>query len=107
MRAAIFSITAQPVENAEKAVFQAFHILNQFDIPVGSARHEENGVIHTDYTQLTAVHNPISLCYFFKSYEDETIRMVDLNTFNKNSLNIVKTPTLGKQAYIDISSQLK
>lgn len=104
VRAAIFSTAAQPVENAEKAVFQAFHLLNQFDIPVGVARTVADGVIYSDYTQLTAVHDPNSLRYYFRSYEDETIRMVDLNTFNKMSSQVMKTATLGKQTFIDISN---
>ena len=38
VRAVAFSKSALPVETAREAVLQAFHILNQFDIPKGAAR---------------------------------------------------------------------
>ena len=38
VRAVAFSKSALPVEKAEDGVLQAFHILNQFDIPKGAAR---------------------------------------------------------------------
>ena len=39
VRAVAFSKTALPVENAKAGVLQAFHILNQFDIPHGAPGH--------------------------------------------------------------------
>lgn len=83
VRASIFCITAIPSENAEKAIYQGFHLLNQFDIPVGIARTKgENGIIFTDYTQITCMRNPQSLKFYFKTYTDQTIKMVDLNQFD-------------------------
>ena len=38
VRAVAFSKSALPVETAREGVLQAFHILNQFDIPKGAAR---------------------------------------------------------------------
>ena len=43
-------ITANPSDTSDEAVFQAFHILNQFDIPVGSVRAKEGDKVYTDYT---------------------------------------------------------
>lgn len=107
VRASIFSITATPVEDVNKAVFQAFHILNQFDIPVGLARQVENGIVHTDYTLMTCVHDPINLKYYFRTYEDQTIRMVDLNKFDKNASVVKKASTVFGQSFVDISNELK
>jgi choloylglycine hydrolase len=107
VRAAVFSITAIPSLNAQEAVFQAFHILNQFDIPIGAVRAKENGIVHTDQTLATAVRDPQALRYYFKTYEDQTIRMVDLKRFDPNGKRIRKTSVKSKQPVEDISSDLR
>lgn len=107
VRAAIFSGTAIPPDNAEDGVLKAFHILNQFDIPVGISREKGNGVVYTDYTLITCVRDPQALRYFFKTYEDQTIKMVDLKKFDLNASGIKQLSTSGKQTYVDISNQLK
>ena len=43
IRAVAFSQSALPVATAHEGVLQAFHILNQFDIPKGAARGVDNG----------------------------------------------------------------
>ena len=108
VRAAIFSITATPSENSEKAVFQAFHILNQFDIPLGVARQEVKGIVHTDYTLITAVRDPQTLKYYFKTYDNQTIQMVDLKSFDLNAREVKRAETaLSSQPVFDISSKLR
>lgn len=107
VRAAIFSQTATPVATTEEAVFQAFHILNQFDIPVGIAREVENGVTHSDYTMITAVRDPINLKYYFKTYDDQNISVVDMKSFDKDSKVALVASTKGQRTYIDRTSELK
>jgi choloylglycine hydrolase len=107
VRASIYAITAVPSENAEQSVFQLFHILNQFDIPVGAARSKENGVTYSDFTQATVVHNPTNLKYYFKTYDDQTIRMVDLSTFDLSAKEIKKFSTKGTQSFVDVSKELQ
>lgn len=107
VRAAIFSTTAIPSANANEAVFQAFHILNQFDIPVGAARDKENGIIYSDYTLITCVRNPQDLKYYFKTYDDQAIRVVDLKAFDLNAKTIKKVSTVSKEKAQDITSALK
>jgi choloylglycine hydrolase len=88
VRAAIFATTAMPSATSPEAVFQAFHILNQFDIPVGIVRDVENGVVHTDSTLATTVRDPQTMRYYFKTYDDQTIKMVDLKTYDPGAKNI-------------------
>ncbi|CDR33239.1 linear amide C-N hydrolase [Criblamydia sequanensis] len=107
VRAAIFSITAIPSETSSEAVLQAFHILNQFDIPVGVAKQKVGDVIHTDYTQLTGVRDPQSLRFYFKGYEDQTIRMVDLKQLDFNGKSLLRKKISGTQKVIDLSKDLK
>ncbi len=108
VRAAIFSITAIPSENSAEAVFQAFHILNQFDIPVGAAKQKEKGIIYSDYTLITAVRNPQTLKYYYKTYENQAIHVVDLNHFDLNAKAVKRVATAtSSPPIIDVSGELK
>lgn len=106
VRAAIFSTTAIPSSNAEESIFQLFHILNQFDIPIGIARSKEGDVTYTDSTQLTCARDPESLKFYFKSYRDQTIKVIDLNQFDLNAKTIKSLDITGKSKAVDISSLL-
>lgn len=107
VRAAIFSITATPSKTSPEAVLQAFHILNQFDIPVGVVKEKAGKVIYSDYTMLTAVRDPENLQFYFKSYDDQTIRMVDLKQFDFNGKTLLKKRIAHSQKIIDMSKDLK
>lgn len=106
VRAAVFSATAIPSETADKGIQQVFHILNNFDIPVGVAREEADGVTHTDYTMLTTARDPQNLRYYYKSYDDQTIRMVDMKKFDLQAKTIKTLSTKGEQPIVDMTSQL-
>lgn len=108
VRAALFSVTAEPPKNVQEAIFQTFHILNQFDIPVGIAREAiKEGFYHSDYTQATVVHDPINLMYYFRTYNNQNIQAIDLKSFNKESNHLLTISTKGQQSYQDISKELK
>jgi choloylglycine hydrolase len=107
VRAAIFSIIAIPSDTTEKGIQQVFHILNNFDIPVGVAREESEGVIHSDYTMLTTARDPQSQRYYYKSYDDQTIRMIDLKEFDLSAKNIRLLSTKSQQPFINMSNQVK
>jgi choloylglycine hydrolase len=107
VRASIFSYTAIPSDNAGESVLQVFHILNQFDIPIGIAKETTGNIVHTDYTLATCVRDPQSLKYYFKTYDDQSIRMIDLNQFDLNAKKIKIVSFAGKEKIMDISSQLK
>lgn len=103
VRAAFFSSTAIPSDNADKTVFQAFHILNQFDIPMGSVRAIENKTAVPEYTLATTVRDPNNLKYYFKTYNDQTIKMINLNSFDLNAKEIKTFAMDGNQKVTDIS----
>jgi choloylglycine hydrolase len=64
--AALFSSYATPSKTAEELVFQVFHILNQFDIPVGAVPQKEGRKTGKDITMLTSVKDPQSLTLFLQ-----------------------------------------
>ncbi len=107
VQAAIFSTTAIPPENADEAVFQTFHILNQFDVPVGVVRQKKNGVVQIDSTQFTCVKDPQSLKYYFKTYEGQCIKVVDLKKFDLTAQSIKQASSTGIEKAMDVTSTLK
>lgn len=107
VRAAIFTITATPPETAEKGIFQGFHILNQFDIPVGLSREKVGDVVYTDYTMVTCMRDPQALKFYFKTFDDQSIKMVDLKKFDWNGTDIKTVVVSGQGTVDDISSTLK
>ena len=107
VRAAAFSGSTIPAKTAEKGVMQVFHILNSFDIPVGAARTIEEGKIFSDYTMLTVVRDTKNLRYYYKTYDDQNIKMLDMKAFDLDAKKIVKLHTLTEQKFEDVSGKLK
>ncbi len=107
VRAALFSLTATPSSTSPETVLQAFHILNQFDIPLGAVRSVEHGVTYTDQTLATTVRDPQTLRYYFRTYEDQSIKMADLSKFDLNAPKLKKMAIAGKQPIQDVSASLR
>jgi choloylglycine hydrolase len=78
VRAVAFTQSALPVDTAPQAVLQAFHILNNFDIPFGAVRQTENGQTVAEITTWTSASDLKNLHWYFKTYDDQSIRNVDL-----------------------------
>ena len=78
VRAAIYSQAAAPTANADDAVLEAFHILNQFDIPEGSVQNSAMGEPVDEVTEWTSVADLENLRWYFRTRTDQTIHMVDL-----------------------------
>jgi len=78
VRAVAFAQSAIPSDTAAKAVLQAFHILNNFDIPFGAVREIDNGQLHAEATTWTSASDLKNLRWFFKTYDDQSIHGVDL-----------------------------
>jgi len=106
VRAAFFSVAAVSSKDSEGSVNQAFHVLNQFDIPLGTVRQKEQGKTEYDYTLLTSVKNPQALRYYYRSYDDQTVRFIDLKQFDLDAKTIKDMKVEGKQKNLDISSLL-
>jgi choloylglycine hydrolase len=100
VRAVAFSQSVLPSKTGRDAVIEAFHILNQFDIPRGAAReHEkdEHGNVLADYTIWTSAIDLKATQYFFRTYENSAIRMVDLMTMDLDAKDIVKMSIKGDE----------
>jgi choloylglycine hydrolase len=107
VRASVFASTAKPAKDSTDGVFSGFHVLNNFDIPVGAVREVQDGKTHNDQTLLTTMRDPENLRMYFKTYDDQTVRMVDLNKFDLDAKEVKKLPTKGKQTVIDMSGMFQ
>jgi len=104
VRAVAFSHSVLPSQTGDDAVLETFHVLNQFDIPKGAAReHEkdEHGNILADYTVWTSATDLKTKRFYFRTYENSRIRMVDLTRMNLDGADIV---TMSMKGGEDIQS---
>jgi choloylglycine hydrolase len=107
VRAVAFAESAVPVDSAREGVLQAFHLLNQFDIPKGAARGKENGQAAADYTLWTAVSDLSNRRYYYRTFENSRIRMVDLKGVDFNAQEIKTISMSGEEQIEDVSGQAK
>ena len=64
-------------------------------------------MIHTDYTMLTTARDPQALKYYWKTYDDQTIRSVDLDALDPNAKAILRVSISGQQPVVDLTSAMK
>lgn len=107
VRAALFSANAIPSDNAEDGITHVFHLLNNFDLPKGAAVANDDGTISADYTQMTTAKDPQSLIYYYKTYDDQTIRMIDMKKLDLDAKDILKFPAVSDQPFVDMTTELK
>ena len=107
VRAVAFSKTAQPVDKAKEGVLQAFHILNQFDIPKGAAQGIEHGKEVYDYTLWTSAADLKNLRYYFRTFDNSRIRMVDIKAVNLDAQEIKTISMKGEEEIEDVSGKAK
>ncbi len=108
VRATAFIVTALPAETTFDAIKDVFHILNNFDIPKGFSREVVKGKIYADYTQLTCARDPQTLKYYYKTYDNQTVKEFDLSSFNGNTKEILIINTNeGKQTFEIVNKKMK
>jgi len=107
VRAVAFSKSAVPVETARDGVLQAFHILNQFDIPKGAARGLEHGKEVADYTLWTSAADLKNLRYYFRTFDNSRIRMIDLKAVDFDAKEIRTISIKGEEQIEDVTSTAK
>jgi len=109
VRAAMFSQAATPNADAEDAVFSAFHILNQFNIPKGSVINASVGGAQPEITEWTAVSDLQNLRWYFRTFQDQSIRVVDLKEALKVADGEIRTIEMEKstQPVTDVSTEVK
>jgi choloylglycine hydrolase len=107
VRAVAFSQSVLPSQTGYEAILQAFHILNDFDIPKGAARgrnKDEYGNIVADYTLWTSASDLKAKRFYFRSYENSQIRMVDLTKQKLDGKDIVTWSMKGDEVVKELGA---
>ena len=110
VRAAVYSANTPPAESPDDGVLQTFHVLNQFDIPLGASMRpepDEQGNPIYDYTLWSSVSDMTRCRYYFRTYDDSSIRMVDLMSLDLSGGDVLTFPMEGTEEIIDISEYLR
>jgi choloylglycine hydrolase len=108
VRAVAFSQSAVRSDTAAQAVLQAFHILNNFDIPLGAVREVDNGQMHAEATTWTSASDLKNLRWYFRTYDDQSIRSVDLAKALAAAQGEIKFITMdARQPVTDVSTNFK
>jgi choloylglycine hydrolase len=100
VRAVAFSHSVLPSKTGHDAILEAFHVLNQFDIPKGAAREHEkdaHGNVLADYTLWTSAADLKTKRYYFRTYDNSQIRMLDLMKIDLDAKDIVKMSIKGEK----------
>ena len=97
MRAAFFQSSAPVKEKVGDTVAQAFHILNNFDIPVGSQYSQnETPADIPSATQFTAASDLSGLKLYYRTMHNSSIRCIDLSKINFAKARFLSRPLDGK-----------
>ena len=83
VRAAFFQSTAPRLEKPEHTVVQAFHLLNNFDIPVGIQFSDSKLVPNMpSATQIIIATDLKNRCLYYRTMYNSTIRCIDMHTID-------------------------
>jgi len=93
IRAFAYLKSAVPVADGIESVRLAEHILNNFDLPKGYLRATPPGQQEMlDYTQWSTIADLKNGMFYVKTYEDPTLRAINLNSFDLDAKTITAAP---------------
>ena len=93
VRAAFFQSTAPRLEKTEQTIVQAFHLLNNFDIPVGIQFGDSDLVADMpSATQITIATDLSNHRLYYRTMYNSRIRCIDLHTIDFDRVNFLAEP---------------
>ena len=98
VRATFFQTTSPVWDTGFETVVQAFHILNNFDIPIGS-QHVKADIPKglPSATQFTAVTDQKAMKFYYRTAWNANIRCIDLNTIDFHKIKYQSHPLDNQQ----------
>lgn len=97
-RMTFFSLCIPEQPDVDSAVSAIFHLLNNFDIPVGVASPPSGGAeSDDDFTPWSAVADTKNLKYYWRTFGDQNIRHVDLKAALEKAKDQPLTVFMGAQ----------
>jgi len=106
VRAALFRNWVLPVHNGEHAVLQAIHLLNPFFIPKGISAASSEATPMYELTQWETFADLTNKKYYYRTYNNQNIRMVDLNKIDFNAAAITAYSMEQPTTYEDVTTKL-
>lgn len=106
VRLAMFEKFVTPQPDAAGNLNLCQHVINTFTIPFGIiVDKDQNGnVVSMESTQWVTFRDITNGLFYFKTYEDPTLRKIDLRQVDFSSKNIRRIPMYGaQQTIIDIT----
>ena len=93
VRATFFQLTAPQQPNAEGCVFQAFHLLNNFDIPAGTELPMGKASVDLpSATQFTVATDTGNRMIYYRTMYNSTIRCIDLKAIDFSQVKYQSYP---------------
>lgn len=92
VRAVAFSHAAIPGDTGPAAIEQAFHILDNFDIPYGTVRSPGAQQVEDEITEWTTASDTQARRFYFHTHGNRRVRMIDLTRMNLDAKEIVTLP---------------
>jgi choloylglycine hydrolase len=87
VRAAAFTASCRPLQNATDAVFESFRILDNFNIPLGAQvpqKHLPNDIVSA--TQITSSSDLKNKVYYYHTMWNRQVRKIDLKAIDFSSV---------------------
>lgn len=103
VRAVALSQSVLEAENAQEATKNAFHVINNFDIPKGFAREERNGKMTYDYTSWLTISDLKEKIYYYRGYDNMKFYAVKLSSIDFNVSEIRRLDTTKSDWFEEIS----
>lgn len=103
VRAVVLGHAAVPGETGEETVRQAFHVLDSFDIPLGSVRPLATDTTDEEYTQWTCASDTKNLTFYFHTHDNRRLRRVELLKADLNAKEIQVIPRHRQEDYQDLT----
>ena len=108
VHAAFLANTAYGGKNVDEGIGVIFHIMNHFDIPKGSVRGMADGKSMNDTAQWTSAADLANQKYFYHTYSDRNVRMIDLKKLDLNAKDVKSIKNIQAPSEIeDVSEDLK
>ncbi|WEK50671.1 MAG: choloylglycine hydrolase family protein [Candidatus Kaistia colombiensis] len=92
VRALGYTLSAEKAPSGIESVRLAEHVLNNFDIPKGWIREGDDKDAPLEYTQWSAIADLKNRVYYVKTYDNQTLRSIDLMRFDLDAKQIVSAP---------------
>ena len=103
VRVAFFKSFLPSFKNSDEGVFNAFHVLNNFDIPMGSSEELKGRKKAYDFTQWMSANDLKKGRYYFRTYDDYSIKVIDLKKLDLDAKGIKVFSMKGRQKAIDVT----